>query len=217
MNREHQFHFKFSICGVGDLSNYCKLGITHVLSMLDPGFPEPDIFHSFGKHERLELRFHDIIDERAGMVAPQDVHVKRLLRFGQALTSHQASTAHLLVHCYAGLSRSTSAMVLLLAQARPDVAAADVIDQVVKTRPNAWPNLRILEIGDTVLGRRGELVSAAQRQYDRVVAVNPEFGRTLIAAGRIRELLRTQSAAQFFSVEVKDSPLHRSSGPPQGS
>jgi predicted protein tyrosine phosphatase len=198
MNREHPFHFKFSICGVDDLGNYCKSGITHVLSLLDPGFPDPDIFHSFGKHERLELRFHDIIDERKDQVAPQVAHVRRLLRFGRTLTSNPASAVHLLVHCHAGVSRSTSAMVLLLAQARPDVAAADVIEQVAKTRPHAWPNLRILEIGDAVLGRGGELAAAAQRQYDRVVAVNPEFARALIAAGRIRELLRTRSAAQFF-------------------
>jgi len=184
MKEQSRFCFEFSICGIDDLHNYCTIGITHILSLLDPGFPDSAIFRSFGQYERLELRFHDIIDEREGMVAPQEADVSRVLRFGRTLTSDQTYRARLLVHCHAGLSRSTAAMVLLLAQARPDLAAHTVVEQVVNRRPKAWPNLRMIEIGDVLLGRRGSLVSAVDRQYEQIVTTDPEFCRMLIAAGR---------------------------------
>jgi predicted protein tyrosine phosphatase len=98
--------------------------------------------------------------------------------------------AHLLVHCHAGISRSTASMMLILAQARPDVPARDIIAQVVKIRPRAWPNLRILEFGDALLGRGGEIVAAAHERYRAVVAQRPDWKQIMIEAGRGREVPR---------------------------
>ena len=38
------------------------------------------------------------------------------------------------------------------------------------------PNLLILELGDALLGRNGEIVAAAGAIYRRVLARDPEFG-----------------------------------------
>jgi predicted protein tyrosine phosphatase len=77
--------------------------------------------------------------------------------------------AYFLVHCHAGISRSTASMALVLAQALPDVPADRIFEEVLRIRPQAWPNLRIFEIGDAMLGRRGELVAAGvyRIQLDR--------------------------------------------------
>jgi hypothetical protein len=56
-------------------------------------------------------------------------------------------------------------MALVLAQALPDVPAERIFEEVLHIRPQVWPNLRILEIGDAMLGRRGELVAAAAGVY----------------------------------------------------
>ena len=45
--------FQITICGVAELSSHSAVGVTHVLSILEPGSTEPDAFGAFGEHERL--------------------------------------------------------------------------------------------------------------------------------------------------------------------
>jgi predicted protein tyrosine phosphatase len=87
-----------------------------------------------------------------------------------------------------GVSRSTASMILLLAQARPDRSAEDIAQEVVRIRPIAWPNLRIMTMGDRLLGRNGELVSAARGIYKRRAAESPEAMRFIRDVGRLAEI-----------------------------
>ena len=81
------------ICGIDQLDEYCTADISHIVSILDPGCAEPNIFRLFAQHERLDLRFHDIIDEHTGMVAPNGNDIERLLEFGRSmLDSDRKST-----------------------------------------------------------------------------------------------------------------------------
>ena len=91
------------------------------------------------------------------------------------------------MHCRAGVSRSTAAAALILMQANPEWPASAVLDAVAAIRPRAWPNLLILEFGDAVLSRNGEIVAAAAI-YRRVLARDPEFVDQMIDAGRDREV-----------------------------
>ncbi|HXY98639.1 MAG TPA: protein-tyrosine-phosphatase [Stellaceae bacterium] len=178
--------FKITVCGVAELSGHSAVGVTHVLSILDPGFPDPDAFGAFGEHERLDLRFHDITDAREGMRLAQREDVAALLQFGRDLAA--TPEAHLLVHCHMGISRSTAAMTLILAQARPDRPAQEAIAEVRRIRAQIWPNLRVVELGDALLGRNGELVAAAVARYRHVVERRPEIGRMMTEMGRSREV-----------------------------
>ena len=56
-----------------------------------------------GNHLRLQV--HDIIDPMDGYVTPQIEHVERLLHFVQ----RWRRDAPMVIHCYAGISRSTAA------------------------------------------------------------------------------------------------------------
>jgi hypothetical protein len=56
----------------------------------------------------------------------------------------------------AGVSRSTAAAALILMQANPEWPASAALDAIAAIRPRAWPNLLILEFGDTLLGRNVE-------------------------------------------------------------
>ena len=51
--------FGMTICGVEELSDHRETGASQVLSILDPDWPVPEVFGSFGEHKRLELRFHE--------------------------------------------------------------------------------------------------------------------------------------------------------------
>jgi predicted protein tyrosine phosphatase len=178
--------FSITVCGVAELESHSTRGITHVLSILDPGFPDPDAFGAFGEHDRLDLRFHDIVDEREGLRLAQQEDVDMLLRFGRDLM--RAKGAHLLVHCHMGVSRSTAAMALILAQARPDRPAIESLLEVRRVRPRIWPNLRVIELGDALLDRRGTLIDAAIARYRHVIERRPEVGEMMTGMGRGREV-----------------------------
>jgi predicted protein tyrosine phosphatase len=181
--------FRISICGIEELAGHCNGGIGYVLSILDPDWPVPEALGMFGEHARLELRFHDVIDERGGdMVAPRQEHVEELLLFGRQLLSEPTAEQHLLVHCHAGVSRSTAAMALILAQARPDVPGIGIFAEVMRIRPQAWPNLRVLEFGDALLGRRGDLLSAAAGVYRTQLDGRPDLAELMRSGGRGREV-----------------------------
>ena len=187
--------FQITICGIEELEGHCEVGVSHVLSILDPGWPVPPAFGAFGEHERLELRFHDIIDDMPGMELPQPEHVEALLAFGRDLIAEPRPDAHLLVHCHAGISRSTASMTLILAQALPDRPALAIIDEVMRIRSKAWPNLRIVELGDAMLGRGGTLVRAAIEAYRRQIERRPELADMMSGAGRGREVAAARSGA----------------------
>lgn len=177
--------FQLTICGIDELACHCAAGVTHVLSILDPDSPEPEPLSIFEVHRRLRLRFHDVIESRPGWIAPERWDVELLLTFARDLG---ASGTHLLIHCHAGVSRSTAAATLVLAQRRPEQLAEEVLTEVVRLRPRAWPNLRILELGDDILGRNGEIVAAARAHYRRAIEREPWLADAMIEGGRGREV-----------------------------
>jgi predicted protein tyrosine phosphatase len=179
--------FRLTICGIAELDEHCAAGVTHVLSILDPDWPDPPAFAAFPPHHRLALRFNDIIEPRPDQLAPASADVARLLAFGRE--PDLTAGSHLLIHCHAGVSRSTAAAALILAQARPDRAAREALEAVAQLRPRAWPNLRILEFGDALLGRNGELAAAVAAIYRRFLEREPTFEEAMIDAGRSREVI----------------------------
>ena len=180
--------FQITVCGLGELSGHREARVSHVLSILDPGVPVPADFDSFPVHERLELRFHDIIDDQPDMQLPCAEHIERLLRFVQRLLDEPRPEKHLLVHCHAGFSRSPASALLIMAKLRPEVPAAALMLELLRIRPRVWPNLRMLEIGDGLLGRNGELIDATRRLYGSLLKRDPELKQLILDVGRAREL-----------------------------
>ena len=182
--------FRIKVCGLEELASFGAADFSHVLSILDPGWPEPEALRGFAVHRRLRLHFHDVIEPLPGSVAPERWDVDLLLAFGRdlGLASGSDDGVHLLVHCHAGLSRSTAAAILLLVQRQADRPAEEAVAEVVRLRPRAWPNLRILEFGDTALGRGGEIVEAVRAQYRRILAHEPRLAEAMIGSGRGREV-----------------------------
>lgn len=178
---------KITICGIAELGRHGAAGVTHVLSILDPGWPDPPAFAAFPPHHRIALRFHDVIAAAPGATVPTAGDVAALLDYGREVTA-AGPDAHLLIHCHAGISRSTASAALLLAQAEPVRPAAAIIAEIAGLRPRAWPNLLLLEYGEAALGRRGELVAAVAAQYRRVLAADPQFGAFITETGRGREV-----------------------------
>ena len=129
-----------------------------------------------------------MIEDVQDQVPPRQEHVAALLEFGRDLMIEPPDDAHLLVHCHAGISRSSAAMTLILAQGLPHVSGKSIVGEVLRIREKAWPNLRMVEMGDAMLGRDGELVAAAHDVYRLQLEKRPHLAEFMTNAGRVREL-----------------------------
>jgi predicted protein tyrosine phosphatase len=179
-----------TVCGIEELTLHGARGVTHVLSILDPDHPDPEAFQNFGEHHRTLLRFHDEIEPRPGIVLPAREHVEQIVAFGRSLadTAHAGRQGHLLVHCHAGISRSTAAMATLLAQVYPERDEASVFARVLTMRPKAWPNSRMIGYADEMLGRNGRMLQALGRLYARQLVTFPNTARFMQENARAREV-----------------------------
>ena len=180
---------RLTICGLQELCTFQDAAVTHVLSILDPLYPEPADFATFGPHERLTLRFHDIIEPTQGMMLPERQHVEQLIAFGQGIIEAEGDPLrHVLIHCHAGISRSTASMATLLAEARPDADEDWIFAHIREIRPQAWPNSLMIAMADDLLGRAGRLTGALRRHYGEQIRLKPELADMIKRAGREREV-----------------------------
>ena len=179
-----------TVCGIEELPDQRSRNVTHVLSLLDPEHPELAAFATYGRHQRTTLRFHDIIAEAPDRVMPRPDHMDAILRFGADFLARQDKQAesHLLVHCHMGISRSTAAMLSLMAQANPDEPAESLFARLVAIRPQAWPNSQMVGFADEQLGRKGDLIAALGRHYGRQIKNQPRFTEWMTTLGREAEL-----------------------------
>jgi predicted protein tyrosine phosphatase len=179
-----------TICGIEELPEHGTRAVTHVLSLLDPNWPEITGFQGYGTHRRTTLRFHDVIDPGPGLTLPTKNHVSEILAFGGELATEADATAarHLLVHCHMGISRSSAAMVSLLAQVEPREAEDRLFERVREIRPQAWPNSLMIGYADDLLGRKGRLVAALRRHYGFQLRQRPEIAGWMRRLARDREL-----------------------------
>ena len=150
--------FGLTICGLDELRAHAKTPVTHVLSILDPETPMPRAFESYAALRRhWVLRFHDVSAPIGDAQAPEQADVEQILAFAAELQAGAGPGAHLLVHCHAGVSRSTAAAAILLAQRNPG-KEAEAFRHVARIRPGAWPNRRMVEIADRLMHREGRLI-----------------------------------------------------------
>jgi predicted protein tyrosine phosphatase len=179
-----------TICGIEELPGHGERDVTHVLSLLDPGWPEIDAFRSYGSHHRTILHFHDIIEPVPGRIAPTPDDMAAILRFGDELQTSKEDRAegHLLVHCHMGVSRSSAAMLSLLAQAYRDEPEDALFARLREIRPQAWPNSLMIGYADELLGREGRLREALRRHYGQRIRYDPVVGEWMTQLGRAREV-----------------------------
>jgi predicted protein tyrosine phosphatase len=179
-----------TICGISELPDQSARSVTHVLSILDPDYPDPEAFAAYDPHHRTVLRFHDAINPRPGVILPEPGHVEAILRFGDDLAQSRSEreNGHLLVHCHMGVSRSTAAMLTLMAQVHPQETEESLLERLAEIRPQAWPNSRMVRFADELLSRDGRLTEALRRHYGRQIRRFPHFVELMQDLGRSREV-----------------------------
>ncbi|WP_395945465.1 tyrosine phosphatase family protein [Brevundimonas sp.] len=126
---------------------------SHIVSLASPGAAEPDLPSSL---ERLALNFHDIVEPADGLQPVTEEQVERLLAFAAAWPR----TAPLLVHCWAGVSRSPAAAYAIACMIRGEGETEALAWRLRRAAPFATPNRRLVALADQILGRQGAMVAA---------------------------------------------------------
>jgi predicted protein tyrosine phosphatase len=170
------------VCGIDELGDAPIAGAARVISIISPRSPIPPELQHLDAN-LLVLRFDDVIDRNADYQVATENDIARLLAFDR---DHAPDDA-LVIHCTAGISRSTAALVLLLAQRRPD-EETEIFAELREIRPKAWPNSHMIALGDALLGRDGKLVAALREHY-RIQALRyPEVVPMMLGLQRQSEL-----------------------------
>lgn len=123
-----------------------------VVSIGNPGSPPPMGFERF-LGPRLRLEFHDIDREPVGLwagvfVGPRVEDIEALLSLGE---QWQGAA---LVHCHAGISRSSAAAFVLWSQHLGAGQAREALARVIANQPNSWPNRLMVQYAERLLTAR---------------------------------------------------------------
>jgi len=115
----------------------------------------------------LRLHIHDIAEPIMGHIAPGEEHVGQLIDFAL----EWGGQGPMVVHCWAGISRSTAAAYTALCAINPGVPEELIALRLREASPTAYPNRLIIRLADDALGRRGRMVRAIEGIGRGVVAM----------------------------------------------
>lgn len=104
--------------------------------------------------DRLRLVFADTSDPNSGA---SEGDVQRIIDAARELSQRGG---RVLVHCQAGVSRSSAAALIVYAVALGPGREEEAMQRVIEQRPIARPNWRMVEIADQLLARSGRLMAA---------------------------------------------------------
>jgi predicted protein tyrosine phosphatase len=154
------------ITGLNGVTEESVQSVDAIVSILDHAQPVPIEVAQSGAR-RLILRFGDFEDSHRH--GPRRKHVRELIAFAE----QTSRSDRVLVHCYAGISRSTAAAAIILARLRDDGDYDAIFELIGKLRKLAWPNLRLMQLADRELRAKGALLEALERFYEMQFAANP--------------------------------------------
>jgi predicted protein tyrosine phosphatase len=130
---------------------------SHLVTLLSPEYMiETPIQFSAAQHLRLPL--NDVTEARGSDSPPAKHHIEQLIEFGRGWSAQ----APMLVHCFAGVSRSMAAAYILLCD-RAGPGYELEIARALRTRaPHASPNMLMVKLANDALKRDGRMTEAIE-------------------------------------------------------
>ncbi len=147
---------RLHICSLALIAEtVAKTGARTLVTLLSPG---TDVERPVGiRPERhLYLAVSDIVEPTPGQVLPEATHLEELLGFVHAWDRAEP----MLIHCFAGVSRSTAAAYIAACALRPGRDEFAIARAMRAASPTATPNPRLIALADAALGRRGRMKEA---------------------------------------------------------
>ncbi|MEE2778002.1 MAG: hypothetical protein VYE73_14700 [Acidobacteriota bacterium] len=149
---------RIHITGLSQMPMHVReLGPTHLISVVQPEY-QPQRPPEIPEERHLRIAVHDVSEDDGWSVVVGTPEIRRILEFAE---SWEPEGGDLLVHCLAGVSRST-ATALIAHYLKTGNALASAI-ALRRSVPYAVPNRRIVELADDELELGGGLISARER------------------------------------------------------
>ena len=146
------------VCSLSRLQEtVADTGARHVVSLIgdEARLERPT---SIAPENHLWLRLHDIAAPLDGYIVPGEDHVADLIGFVRGWDRR----APLVVHCFAGISRSTASAFTAVCALNPNRDEDDIAQALRRASPTATPNTRIVSLADRLLGRDGRMTAAIE-------------------------------------------------------
>jgi len=130
---------------------------SHLVTLLGEaymiGTPE-----GIAESRHLRLAMTDVADAALDEFAPSQKHVLDLLAFSRQWDAK----APMLVHCWAGISRSMAATFTILCDRFGPDSEIQIAKAIRRRAPHADPNRLFVRFADEVLGRSGRMIEAVE-------------------------------------------------------
>lgn len=135
--------------------------IKRVISFDNPGGSPPSNWKNVEKLLRLE--FHDVVKANPNkFVFPEKEHLKKIVKFCNEIKEEKYSDT-VLIHCQAGISRSTAAAFTFNCIMMGEGKEAEALKDVFERRPKARPNKLMVQYADAVLRRGGAMIAVLKK------------------------------------------------------
>lgn len=133
-------------------------GARSLVTLIDSGTPVKRPME-IPPASHLIVNLSDITVKTEGHLLADETHIERLLAF----VRRWDQAAPLLIHCWAGVSRSTAAAFIAACALRPHRDEAAIAREVRAKSPTATPNPRLVALADAMLRRNGRMVAAIEK------------------------------------------------------
>jgi predicted protein tyrosine phosphatase len=144
------------VCSLAALPATVKAtGASHVLTVM-ANVDQVQRPESVLAANHLKVQMDDITEQLDGFVAPNEKHIEQVLNFVRGWDR----SAPLVVHCYAGISRSTASAFAAVCALNPQRDEIAIARQIRSASPIAAPNRLIVSLADKALGRDGRMLRA---------------------------------------------------------
>jgi predicted protein tyrosine phosphatase len=134
-----------------------ETGARHLITVINKLAipPTPTVVPADG---HLRLAMNDITAPQDGLVHPNTEHIEELIAFARAWNRQ----GPLVVHCWAGISRSTAAAFITLCTVNDRGSERHFAQALRAASATATPNFLMVEIADDLLGAKGRMIDAVE-------------------------------------------------------
>jgi predicted protein tyrosine phosphatase len=143
-------HLDETVEGTGASHVVTLLRDIHLIARLPP--------KGIDRKNHLVVGIDDITVPLDGYTHPAEKHLRQLLDFVRAWDR----AAPLVLHCYAGISRSTASAFTAVCALNPERDEVSIAQALRKASPTATPNELIVSLADRLLERDGRMISAIE-------------------------------------------------------
>ena len=131
-------------------------GIGRVVGLLAGANEHPDLPDLVASGNHLKLTMHDIAMPVDGMKPPGAEQVEDLIAFIGGWDRQKP----MLVHCWAGISRSTASAYIAQCILSPHKSEDELASELRQLSSSATPNPLIIAHADGILARDGKMIAA---------------------------------------------------------